>query len=60
MTLQSSQRTQILADTFELPSGIPDALRQLGVTVEVLALPIGDYDLGAGSSSNARQWRICI
>lgn len=49
MTLQSSQRAQILADTFEIPSGIPDALRRLGVTVEVLALPIGDYDLGGGA-----------
>jgi len=39
---------RIVADSFERAGGVPDALRALGVTVELGGLPAGDYDLGSG------------
>jgi len=39
---------RIVADTFERPSGIPNALRAEGFDVELAQLAAGDYDLGAG------------
>ena len=48
MPLPSTRRARIVADTFELPSGIPGVLRRSDVHVEVRRLPTGDYDLGGG------------
>ena len=39
---------RIVADSFERAGGVLDALRALGVTVELRGLPAGDYDLGSG------------
>jgi DNA excision repair protein ERCC-4 len=36
----------IVADAGELRSGVPDALRALGVSVDVASLPAGDYLVG--------------
>jgi ERCC4-type nuclease len=35
-----------MADLFETESGVPRRLHALGVTVEVRALPVGDYAMG--------------
>jgi ERCC4-type nuclease len=39
---------RIVADRFESPSGVPDALRAAGVEVQMMRLPAGDYDVGRG------------
>ncbi len=40
---------QIVADVFERPSGVVEALLALGADVEVHSLPAGDYRLGWGA-----------
>jgi DNA excision repair protein ERCC-4 len=42
-------RVRIICDSREGFSGIPGALQELGATVEIRALAVGDYDLGGGS-----------
>ena len=48
MTLLVPPVCRIVADTFECVSGVADELRALGVQVEMVTLPAGDYDLGSG------------
>jgi ERCC4-type nuclease len=40
---------RIRVDLFERRSGVPDALRELGVEVSLEHLEVGDYDLGGGA-----------
>jgi len=39
---------RIVVDIFEPASGVPAELQALGVKVERVKLPVGDYDLGCG------------
>ena len=48
MALPTSPMCRIVADTFESASDLPAELRALGVKVERVKLPVGDYDLGHG------------
>jgi DNA excision repair protein ERCC-4 len=41
-------RPWIVADRYEVASGVPAALRALRLDVDVTALNVGDYDVGAG------------
>jgi ERCC4-type nuclease len=41
------QKIEIAVDTRESRSGIPGILTRLGISVELEALPVGDYTIGA-------------
>lgn len=47
MRMGGMPRVEVVVDLHERASGVPDALQELGVLVELAPLPAGDYVVGA-------------